>query len=297
MPRLNAFTNKILIGKGLRRRVAVNITLASNITNYLLDPTSVSANGQYIAGQTDVTLTINGGVYVYSGTYLIAGLAVGAFTSGDTVSIINNGFIIGMGGGQGATTGGPAMNISYPVSLTNNSYIAGGGGAGGGSGGGGGAGGGTGVTGTSGGTGGAGGGPGLSGSNGIAGSEIPGGGGGGRILPGTGGSGVGSGGIGLGGGAGGSGSGYVAQAGQAWFTSAAGGGGGWGASGGSGKGGIGALGTVTPGNGGSANNAGGNGAAPNNATPILGSAGGKAVNLNGNTVTWLANGTRWGAIS
>ena len=30
---------------------------------------------------------------------------------------------------------------------------------------------------------------------------------------------------------------------------------------------------------------------------FAGAAGGKAVNLNGNTVTWVATGTRYGAIS
>jgi hypothetical protein len=306
MPRLNAFTNKILVGKGLRRRVSVTVTLATNITNYLLDPTSVSANGLYIAGQTDVTLVVNSGVYVYSNTYLVAGLAVGAFNSGDTVSIINNGYIIGMGGGQGGADGSNAINVNYPVTITNNSYIAGGGGAGAVCGGGG-AGGGVGVsTNATRSPGGAGGGPGSAGSVGSASSAggvvSTSGGGGGRILPGTGGSGCGT----IGGG------GQV----NAVFAAFPGGGGGAGAGGGAMFVAVGryANHTATGANGGGSNSTGSNGAGGGSGAgghswgasggsgvsqgvTVAGSTGGKAVNLNGYAVTWVATGTRYGAIS
>jgi hypothetical protein len=311
MPRLNAFTNRILVGKGLRRRVSVIVTLASNTTNYTLGTAQIPG---YIAGATDVTLVVNSGVYVYSTNTANAGLTVAALAAGDTVSIVNNGYIIGKGGNgvlrASGTAGGPALTINRSVSITNNSYIAGGGGGGGGSfgnstgeygwcSGGGGAGGGDAI----GGYGGTGGAPGQTGTNGIhvysggsTGTGYGGGGGGGRILPGVGGArvqltlsfGSGQTSSGNGGGAGGGGGAVpyfqsfgVGEAGGSnndpgvsgttSNTNGGGGGGGWGASG-------------------------GNGTNWNNVL-YTGAAGGKAVNLNGNTVTWLANGTRWGAIS
>jgi hypothetical protein len=311
MPRLNAFTNRIIVGKGLIRNFIFNKIISSNTQNYNLRNDAVAAGWNGISPLV-ATITVNNGVYVWSDDTAIAGFDTGSIPAGSTVSITNNGFIIGRGGGDGALNvtvtlpGGPAMNINYPVSITNNSYIAGGGGGGGpsGSGYGGGAGGGIGTVGnragsvsTPGGL------PGFAGSNAAAGSNS--GGGGGRILPGTGGAAVtASGGTnanpataaGRGGGAGGSGGAVSGQSatstsgsgGSSNLTgsnatgstssggfSAAGGGGGWGASGSA---------SVAPLN-----------LTTNTTRP--GAAGGKAVNLNGNTVTWLANGTRWGAIS
>jgi len=295
-----------------RRKIGgITVTLSANTTNYSFTPNQIPG---YITGSTDVTLVINSGVYVYSTSTATPALTVTSFASGDTVSIINNGYIIGMGGkgggnrgdgtGIGGEAGGPAVSLSYPVSITNNSYIAGGGG-GGALGehlsnawmsGGGGAGGGRGgdVTGYE--PSGTGGEPGSTGGDGVSWEHFAGyywysGGGGGRILPGVGGAGgtgnsyttqFGRGG-GSGGGApgwyntngkaGGSANnpgqngGYILAGGTYWINFP-GGGGGWGAAGGSGSYAY-------------ANNG----------------AGGKAVNLNGNTVTWLATGTRYGAIS
>lgn len=227
------------------------------------------------------------------------------------------------------SSGGNAINLGTSCTIQNNSYIGGGGGGGsyGGSSvtGGGGAGGG--VSGsfyyTAGGTnpvysraGAAGGGLGSNGSNGsgVAAATISGvtdavtGGGGGRIMPGSntgsssasngtvtayGGFGGGNGNsggnasvpevsgagsfstVGIGGSAGGSGAAAVYVA-YYYSAGAAGGGGGWGASGGSG----GADSTIT--------------AVMTNPSVTTG---GKAVHLNGYSVTWAATGTRYGAIS
>lgn len=274
---------------GAVRRIAVTVTIASNTTNYTLNTAAVPG---YIAGITDVTFVVNSGVYLYSTSTATPALTVSAFTSGDTITITNNGYIMGMGG-NGASyaqrgnpaygagqVGGPAISLGYSVKVTNNSYIGGGGGGGGGSvpGGGGGAGGGTGGGGATGWTtGGLGGGPGAVGSN----SSAPGSGGGttnynagggGRIFPGTGGA------RGQGGGAGG-GSGYDnsqvsgvsgGSAGNAGTSGSGGGGGGWGASGGS---------------------------CPSNFAGYVGGAGGKAIALNGYTVTYLTTGTVYGVVS
>ena len=320
MPRLNALTNRILVGKGLNRtqaRVSVTVTLSSNTTNYTLGTAQIPG---YIAGSTDVTLVINNGVYVYSTNTANAGLTIAALDASDTVTVTNNGYILGMGGqggGWGATgtqgsngrAAGPALTINRNVSITNNSYIAGGGGGGGGQlsysigdpetyyehSGGGGAGGGKGGSDWDSNLGGNGGGPGSAGSDGTFTDQNSyptnyiwyGGGGGGRILPGTGGASGTSASIpGKGGGAGGGGA--------AWQTGAAGGSGNhaggstlidnWGGGGGGGWGQPGgAAGRSTDG--------------VNVLLRAIGGNGGKAVNLNGFTVTWLATGTRYGAIS
>lgn len=300
-----------------RRRISVTVTLSSNTTNYTLDTAQIPG---YSAGQTDVTLVIDSNVYVYSTNTSVAGLTISALGASDTVTVTNNGYILGMGGngasvgyGPGGITlgqpGGPALSINRNVTITNNSYIAGGGGGGsgywyrsnvygdsetGGASGGGGAGGGAGGS-AYGGyyAGGAGGGPGQNGSNGTQ----PGftGAGGGRILPGIGGTPT-SYSLAQGGGAGGSGierNGFSDYNGQYEILISSGGGGGWGASGGH-VGTSGVIPNTNSGTGGSSNGAGYSGFS---GIQGGGAAGGKAVNLNGYTVTWLAEGTRWGTIS
>ena len=257
-----------------------NLTISSNQTNLNLNSFAVSSGWN---GSSNLVVTINSGVYVYSTSTANAGLIIsGSFPNG--LSLINNGYIMGMGGqgvaavsGNGSA-GGVAIYLGTNLTLTNNSYIGGGGGGGGGYLGGGGAGGGPGGgSGSS--TGGAGGGPGSAGGNG--GGANPGGGGGGRIIPGTGGD------WSTGGGAGGGGGHQAAASGQHGYGGSAGnpgtngiatgfnyiggGGGGWGASGGYG---------------------GYHGA--NNGS---GGAGGKAIELNGYSVTYLATGTIYGAVS
>jgi hypothetical protein len=109
-----------------------------------------------------VELTINSGVYIWSDNTSAAALNMGG-TYPKGLTIINNGYIIGKGGNGGSimqttagggydniiapTVGGPAINLTGPVSIDNtNGYIGGGGGGGAGAapniGGGGGAGGG-----------------------------------------------------------------------------------------------------------------------------------------------------------
>lgn len=274
-------------------RVTLSQTFATNTTETILNVSTLSG---YAAGAADVTIYVSSNVYVYSTNTANPALTITGATAGDTIRLVNNGFIIGMGGNGGnpggypgytsyaAGAGGPAISISYPVTIDNtnaSAYIAGGGGGGyslppNGGLGGGGAGGGRGA-GTNSSNGPAGGGPGQVGTSaggqvadakgGGAGGGGSGGGktgptsaggGGGRILPGTGGAGgVDS----IRGGAGGSANNPGGGAG----TGAGGGGGGWGAAGG---------------------NAGAG-------------AGGKAVALNSNTVTWVAGNTTrvWGAVS
>lgn len=114
---------------GKEDRVIVDITLSASTNNYVLDPSKVSG---YIAGVTNVTLTINSGVVVGSGSTSGTGLTVQGFTTGDRISIINNGYIVGAGGNGNGGAGGRALLVSFATTITNNGTIGGGGGAGGG---------------------------------------------------------------------------------------------------------------------------------------------------------------------
>jgi hypothetical protein len=283
---------------GKSNRVQINYIISSNSQQLSLNPTTFT---NYIAGKSDITITVNSGVYVWSDSTSVAGLIItDGLVSGDTLKLVNNGYIIGKGGKGGnginapnttsAGNGGPALSIFNNITIDNLSYIAGGGGGGGGNnsalsdssvrgGGGGGAGGGDGGNGANSGgflngIGGSGGSVGNSGANG--GNSGIAGGGGGRILPGNGGGGGAGGGAGGGGGrnfngfSGGSSnnSGQNATGGEAVYGNAAGGGG-WGASGGYTN--VGWL--------------------------QSGGTGGKAINLNGYSVTYITTGNVWGAVS
>lgn len=112
--------------------------------NYVFNPSKLGTN--YVSGSTDAVLFINSGVYVWSDDTSLPGLEISGWTTGDTVTIVNNGIIMGRGGnGGGISTrtyvqsdlygknGGTALKVSYTIkSFTNNGYIAGGGGGGGG---------------------------------------------------------------------------------------------------------------------------------------------------------------------
>jgi hypothetical protein len=321
VPSSGKITISNFYGTAKASRVSISYTFSSNTANASLNLNAISG---YSAGQSDITVTINSGIYLYSTSTGNAGLTLTGSTSGDTLTIVNNGYIMGMGGtGAGgvctnpgvnitpiaSTAGGPALSIPLNATINNtngSAYIGGGGGGGGGyyfGGGysgptqaksaGGGAGGGDGgqgawtfsgqsaVQNTAGGAGGS---IGSSGSNGILSSSnlSDTGGGGGRIFPSTSLSKTGTG-PGLGNSGGGTGAvnasavstgGGPGQAGSAIANSdgCAGGGGGWGSSGGN---------STT---GGTAN---------------AGAIGGKAVNTNGNSVTWVSGDTTrvYGAVS
>ncbi len=126
---------------GAQNRVPVSLTISSSTYNY-----DVYANRgpTYVAGSSDITVTVAAPATVGStstGTYAL--LVPSSFNPGDTVTIVNNGVILGMGGSGGAggysnaqgapgTPGGNAIYVNRPTIITNNSVIAGGGGGGGG---------------------------------------------------------------------------------------------------------------------------------------------------------------------
>jgi hypothetical protein len=131
-------------GTGGPARVAVNLTIAANTQNY---DVFTNRGPTYVAGNTDVTVTVNSGIIVGSSATPTYAMSIpSAFDAADTVTIVNNGLIYGAGGGGGngspgpATggaggTGGNAIFAGRPTTITNNSTVAGGGGGGGGGGG------------------------------------------------------------------------------------------------------------------------------------------------------------------
>lgn len=127
---------------GKSNRVVSNITIATSTANYVLNTAKVAG---YVAGKTDVTLTINSGIVVYSASTGSYALTVDtSWAAGDTVTIVNNGVILGKGGAggngyfdgvsapQSGSAGGPALLVQRATSINNVNRISGGGGGGGG---------------------------------------------------------------------------------------------------------------------------------------------------------------------
>jgi hypothetical protein len=130
---------------GKSNRVTINLTISGNTQNY-----DVYSNRgpSYAPGSSDITLTINPGVVVGSSSVPAYALLVpSAFSPTDTVTIVNNGTVIGVGGNGGGGGPGPsspgspgggggnALYVNRPTTITNNGTFAGGGGGGGGGGG------------------------------------------------------------------------------------------------------------------------------------------------------------------
>lgn len=113
-------------------------TISSNTADVNLRTSALSAGWN---GTAPLYVTINSNTFVYSTTTSAAAFTVsGSFPGG--VYLTNNGTIVGKGGdgGSGASygtgsngqAGGPGMNVSSNITITNNGRIAGGGGGGGG---------------------------------------------------------------------------------------------------------------------------------------------------------------------
>tara|TARA_R110000823_G_scaffold234556_2_gene360772 strand:- start:663 stop:1460 length:798 start_codon:yes stop_codon:yes gene_type:complete len=130
---------------GTRRRIAIPITISSPTFNYDL---FTNRSPSYVAGISDMTFTVNGGVRVGSTSVDAYAMSVpSSFNAGDTINVVNNGYIQGMGGtggpsilgaspGPAGFKGGNAMYANRPVTVQNNGVLASGGGGGGAGGGG-----------------------------------------------------------------------------------------------------------------------------------------------------------------
>jgi hypothetical protein len=301
-------------GRGKSYRPAVSYVFSTDTTNATLNVTSISG---YIAGLSDIVITINSGIWVYSTSTGTPALTLSGGITGDTVKIVNNGYIAGMGGNGGLAdinyngngySGGPALSLGFNTTIDNtnaSAYIGGGGGGGGTMAG----------QGYSGGGGGAGGGAGGSAQSG---GSVYGGGGGSGGAPGSSGGTGGGSAPGYGGGAGGGGGGLInSGSGKTAVTYTGGGGGGGrifpGTGGAPGTNNSGST-NFDSGAGGSGNSSGGSsqqfagggggwGASGGTggliyAPPHPGGSGGYAVYLNGKTVTWVSGDTTrvYGAI-
>jgi hypothetical protein len=120
-------------------------TISSNQTNANLRTLAVSAGWDQ---SSPVVCTVSSGVYLSSNSTGTPGFTIGgSFPNG--VALINDGFIVGMGGAGGGGNGGPgsiptfgansspggtALSVGVAATVTNNGLIAGGGGGGGGGG-------------------------------------------------------------------------------------------------------------------------------------------------------------------
>ena len=139
---------------GASGSVTINLTIAADTLNYNI---ASERGGTYVAGATTVNLTINSGVTVGSTSTFTPALNTGStWTAGDTINIINNGTIKGLGGNGGVggnayadpvtpgnstaanatdgVVGGRAFRAQFACTFTNNGSVYGGGGGGGGGG-------------------------------------------------------------------------------------------------------------------------------------------------------------------
>lgn len=120
----------------------INITSnTANVNLFTLAGSPVSAGS--------FEFRIASGIYVFSTNTANAAVATGIFPAGSTVKVVNNGYIVGMGGGGGngadggssaqggiGGAGGPALSLETNITFDNSSgYVYGGGGGGGGGGG------------------------------------------------------------------------------------------------------------------------------------------------------------------
>ena len=83
----------------------------------------ISTFNGYIAGHTDITITIMNNVYVHSTNTGIPALIIQGSTLGDNVTLVNNGYILGMAGNG---IGGIGLYAKSSFKLINNGYICGG---------------------------------------------------------------------------------------------------------------------------------------------------------------------------
>ena len=123
-----------MYGRGGTTQAGFTQTISTNQTNLNLR-TFALANGW--DGTLPATITVGAGVYVYSTATGTAGMTIdGSWPGG--VTVVNSGFIMGMGGaGANANggsivpgAGGPAISLGVNTIIVNNSYIGGGGGGG-----------------------------------------------------------------------------------------------------------------------------------------------------------------------
>jgi len=126
-------------GYGKSASFVKTLTIAANTQNYNIRSAAIAAGWDEVT-PANVTVVINAGVYVGASSTANFGITTGSFPAGSVITIVNNGYIVGCGGagGQGGSkygsggSGGSAISMNYPVTIQNNGSIFGGGGGGGG---------------------------------------------------------------------------------------------------------------------------------------------------------------------
>ena len=124
-------------------------TVTANTNNYnLLSRVQAAAAAQGVnlsVVPIQATVIVNPGVVVGSTSTESSAMVIPSLLNASTVRVINNGFIVGRGGSGGAgfswwppatrdgTSGGPALELNWPITLENYGTVGGGGGGGGGS--------------------------------------------------------------------------------------------------------------------------------------------------------------------
>lgn len=128
-------------------RNVYTVVISTNQTNY---NAYTSRGPNYFAGKSDITYQVNPGVFITSTSLPTAAFSVpNEFDPADTITVVNNGTIIGRGGNGGPggpstpTTasvgstgqpGGTALSVARPTTVSNIGNLWGGGGGGGGGG-------------------------------------------------------------------------------------------------------------------------------------------------------------------
>ena len=119
---------------GTPKRVSVTVTITASVNNYVANTAKITS---YIPGYTDVTFVINSGVIIGATSPAAYAFTIPAtWSSGDTITVTNNGKILGAGGAGGSNfgaggAGGPAIYAARATTINNGSGIIGGGGGGG----------------------------------------------------------------------------------------------------------------------------------------------------------------------
>jgi len=116
------------------------LTISANQANVGINVVDIVG---YKTGISNITITVNAGVNVYSTVSTTPSLFIFGANPGDTVTLVNNGNIIGYGGNggllqdgggpatQAAVAGFTALSVFSNITVVNNGNIGGGGGGGG----------------------------------------------------------------------------------------------------------------------------------------------------------------------
>ena len=124
-------TQSLAGGLSVSSTQTISVTISTSSTNVDFRSLLI-ANGWNQVSPVIGTVTVAAGVWVGSSSTGSPAMTIsGSFPTGSTLALVNNGHISGAGGWMSSAAGGDALSVSVPVSVQNNGYLWGGGGAGG----------------------------------------------------------------------------------------------------------------------------------------------------------------------